>query len=90
MAALAAEKERTQQEPVAITMTPEEWATVLHWLEYGGGYHNAKQWEWRVNCQDKHLAARMVAEHETTEAEAKRVYKIIEDVLHPAPPPKNE
>ena len=85
---MAAEKERTPQEPVAVALTPEEWRTVLHWLQYGADYHNAKKWEWRANCQDKRMAAQIVAEHETAEAEAKRVHKVIEDTLHPTPTPK--
>ena len=85
-----AEKERTQQKTVAVTLTLEEWETVLHWLDYGGGYHNAKKWEWQAYCKDKRLAAEIVAEHQAAEAKVKRLRKFIEDTLHPAPPPETE
>lgn len=84
---MAAEKPYNPQEPVAVTLTPEEWTTVQHWLQYGADYHNAKKWEWLANCQDKRMAAKMVAEHETAEAKARHLHKIIEDTLHPATPP---
>ena len=83
-------KQYNPAEPVAVTLTPEEWETVLHWLDYGASYNNAKQWEWRASCKDKRMAAEIVAEHEAAEAKARNLHKIIEGVLHPAPPPETE
>ncbi len=77
-------------EPVAITLTVAEWDTVLHWLQYGGDYHAAKKWECLCNIKDKATAGRQAAEHEKAAAEAERLYKIIEGVLYPAPPPETE
>lgn len=71
---------------LSITMSLEEWETVLHWLDYGASYNNAKRWEWRANCKDKRLAAKIVAEHEAAEAKARHLHKTIEAVLYPAPP----
>lgn len=87
---MAAEKEHNRQEPVAVTLTREEWATVLHWLDYGACYNNAKKWEWRANCKDKRLANQIVAEHEAAEAKARHLHKFIEETLYPPPKPETE
>lgn len=71
---------------MAVALTLEEWDTVLHWLDYGASYNNAKKCEWRANCVDKRLADQIVAEHEAAEAKARNLHKTIEAVLYPAPP----
>ena len=73
-------------EPVAITLTMEQWQTVQHWLQYGADYHNCKKAEALANCKDHRMAAQLVAEHETVAAQAETVWKIIEATLCPAPP----
>lgn len=75
-------------EPVAITLTMEEWQTVLHWLEEGTGHHMCKRAEVLANCKDHRIAAKLVAAHETAAAEAENVRKIIEATLYPAPSPE--
>lgn len=84
------EKEHNPQEPVAVALTLEEWRTVLHWLQYGADYHNAKMHEWLAVCHDKKMGAAQAARHKKEEAQAEAVRKIIEGVLYPAPPPKTE
>lgn len=83
---MAAEKIYNPAEPVTITLPLEQWQTVLHWLQYGAEYHNAKIHECLANCKDGRLAAKWAAVHEKAEANAKTVYKIIEAAVYPAPP----
>lgn len=79
-----------QRERVAVALTLEEWQTVLHWLTYGADYHDAKKWECLGNIKDQATAGRQAAEHEKAGAETARLYKIIEGVLIPSPPPETE
>lgn len=75
------------QEAVTITLTVEEWDTVLHWLKYGADYHHAKTQEWLANCQDKKMAGEIAAGHKRDGTQAENLAKIIEAALYPAPPP---
>ena len=83
-------KQYNPAEPVAVTLTAEQWLTVQHWLDYGRCYHDAKKWECLCNIKDKATAGRQAAEHEKAGAEAERLYKSSEGVLYPAPPPETE
>ncbi len=83
---MAAEKAYNPAEPVTITLPLEEWQTVLHWLQYGKDYHNAKRHEWLANCKDGRLAAEYAAVHEKAEAHAETLYKIIDAAIYPAAP----
>lgn len=73
------------QEPVAVTLTREQWHTVTGWLKYGADYHHAKMTETLANCQDQKTAGRIARGHELSMQQAESVRKIIEGVLHPAP-----
>lgn len=53
-----------QQGGIAVALTPEQWQTVLHWLQYGADYHDAKRHEWLAGCHDKKMGAEKAAEHE--------------------------
>ena len=75
------EKTYNPAEPVTITLSMEQWQTVLHWLQYGADYHNAKRQESLANCKDGHLAAKWAAIHEKAEASAKEVCKIIDQAI---------
>lgn len=66
---------------VAITLTREEWDTVLGWLEFGTDYHMAKRAEWLAVCNDPKLGAKYAAEHEKAAAEAETLRKIIEAAI---------
>lgn len=79
------EKTYNPAEPVTITLPLEQWQTVLHWLQYGADYHNAKRHECLANSKDGRLAAEHAAVHEKAETRAKAVYKIIEAAIYPAP-----
>lgn len=79
---MACEKAFSPQEPVTITLTREQWQTVLYWLTYGSGYSRAKMAEWIANCADKKMAAENAALHEKTAIEAEMLYKIIETELY--------
>jgi hypothetical protein len=87
---MAPEKEHNPQEPVAITLTMEQWDDVLHWLTYGGDYHRAKMQEWLHNCVDKKMARTKAAEHQKAAAVADNLRKIIEETLRPTPKPETE
>jgi len=87
---MASEKTYNPQEPVAVTLTREEWQGVLHWLQYGVDYHSCKKYEWLANCADKRMAGEKAAEHEKAAAEAELLCKIIQATLHPAPPKETE
>ena len=87
---MACEKAPTQQQGIAVTMTVADWRAVQQWLQYGSDYHAAKGVEWMVNCQDKRVAAGIVAEHEAAAAEAERLYKIIEETIMPPKTPETE
>lgn len=87
---MAAEKEYNPQEPVAITLTMEQWDTVLHWLTYGADYHDAKMHEWLASCQDAKTARTKAAEHQKAAAVADNLRKFIEETLRPAPKPETE
>ena len=82
---MAAEKTTTPAEPVTITMPLAQWLDVLHWLQYGKDYHNAKRHEWLAVCNDKRMAAAKAAEHETAAAQADTLRKIIEAQIYPPP-----
>lgn len=84
------EKEYNPQEPVAITLTMEQWQIMLAWLQYGTDYHRCKMHEWLANCSDKRAGSAKAREHEIAAAEAEQLYKLIEGVLIPAPPPETE
>lgn len=79
-------KQYNPAEPLAITLTMEQWQTVRHWLQYGADYHMCKKAEVLANCKDHHMAAQLVAGHETAAAQAETVCKIIEATIYPAPP----
>ena len=74
-------KAYSPEEPVTITLTMEQWDTVLGWLEYGTDYHTAKKYEWLAVCNDKHMAAQQAAQHEKAAAEAETLRKIIEQTI---------
>ena len=78
---MAAEKTYNPAEPVAITLTMEQWQTVRHWLQYCADYHKCKKAEVLANCKDHHTAAQLVAGHETAAAQAETVCKIIETAI---------
>ena len=86
---MTAEKLRATAVTATITLTMDQWQTVLHWLQYGADYHHAKMHEWRANCHDKQMGAAKAAQHEKEAAEAAALHKIIEETLYP-PPPKAE
>ena len=73
------------QEPVAVTMTREQWNTVMEHLKSGADYHHAKMTETLANCQDQKTAGRIAREHELAMEYAENLRKNIEGVLHPAP-----
>ena len=83
-------KQYNPQEPAAVALTLEEWATVLHWLQYGADYHNAKMYEWLNVCHDKQMRAAKAARHEKESKEATALYKFIEETLYPPPKPETE
>ena len=78
---MACEKAHTQAELITITLSLEEWQTVLHWLQYGADYHHAKIHEWLANCHDKQMGAAIAAQHEKEAAEAAALHKIIEQAI---------
>ena len=80
------EKLYNPQEPVAGTLTKEQWHTVRRWLEYGAGHHHCKMLETLANCQDKKMAGRIAREHELAMQNADNVRKIVEGILYPTPP----
>lgn len=78
------------QEPVAGTLTREQWHTVHGWLQYGAGYHHDKMLETLTNCQDQRTAGRIAREHELAMQHAESVRKIVEGILYPLPAPIEE
>lgn len=78
-------KTHDPQAPVAITLPWEDMDTVLHWIQYGAAYHNAKKQEWLANCADKEMGGRMARQHELQAADADRLAKIIEAAMIPNP-----
>lgn len=78
-----------QEKQEAVALTPEEWSTVLHWLQYGADYHDAKKHEWLAVCHDKEMGAAKAAQHEKESKEVAALHKIIKETLYP-PPPKPE
>lgn len=73
-----------------ITLSMEEWQTVLHWLQYGADYHDAKKWEWLAVCHDKQMGAAHAARHEKESKEAAALHKFIEETLYPPPKPETK
>lgn len=70
-----------QKGGIAVALTPEQWQTVLHWLQYGADYHNAKMHEWLAVCNDKEMGAAKAAQHEKEAAEAAALHKIIAQAI---------
>lgn len=68
-------------EPVAITLPLEQWQIVLHWLQYGADYHDAKMHEWLAVCHNKEMGASKAAQHEKESKEAATLHKIIEAAI---------
>ena len=87
---MLSEKERNPQEPAAVALTPEQWQTVLHWLQYGADYHHAKMHEWMASCHDKQMRAEQAAQHEIASKRAAALHKFIEETLYPPPKPETE
>lgn len=75
------DKTHDPQELAAITLTLEEWRTVLHWLQYGADYHDAKKQEWLSVCHNKEMGAAKAAQHEKESKEAAALHKIIEAAI---------
>lgn len=76
-------KKYNPQEPLAITLTMEQWGTVQHWLDYGACYHHAKMTECLGgNIKDKKMAGEMAAGHERAMRQAESLAKIIEVATH--------
>jgi hypothetical protein len=84
------EKMYNPAEPATITLPMEQWQTVLHWLQCGADYHNAKMHEWLAVCHDKEMGAKIAAEHERAGAMAQALRKSIEEMLWPSPKPETE
>lgn len=78
------------QEQITITMTREQWDTVLHWLQYGANYHHAKMTEWLCVCVDRRMAEQIAGQHRQQMERAEMLYKIMDAVLHPQPAPETE
>lgn len=78
------------QEPVAVTLTREEWGTVLHCIQASADFHRCKKAETLANMKGSQMSAHMMTEHERAAAERERLYNAIEGVLIPAPPPETE
>lgn len=75
---------------ITITLSWEQWDTVLHWLQYGADYHDAKKHEWLCNCVDKRMAGQKASEHDKAAAEAAALHKLIEQTIFPPQTPKTE
>lgn len=84
------EKVYNPQEPVAITLTKEQWGKVLNCITNDMDYHKAKRWECIANIKSEELAAEWAAIHEKEAAKAESLIKTIEGFLYPAPEPETE
>ena len=87
---MEAEKEYSPQEKIIITMTREQWDTVLQWLEYGADYHHAKMTECLYVCADKRMAREIAGNHQRSMERAESLCKIVEAVLYPQPATETE
>lgn len=84
------EKEYNPQEPVAVTLTREQWqmvqSSVLHCADT---YHNRAYW-WATCCDDKKEGRTNAAQYKQAAERAEAILEIIQDTLNPAPPKETE
>lgn len=71
-------KEWDPLEPVAVTMTREEWQSVIAWLSYGADWNHARMTWWRDCCYDRRMGAETAAKYEAEMRKAESLCKIIE------------
>ena len=77
------------KEPVAITLTREQWYNVLHALEDMRCGYLAKMWTYMA-YENERLGKAVAAEYEHSAALMKSLHDTIEDVLIPPPEPETE
>lgn len=84
------EQLHVMQEPVAGTLTREQWHTVMECLKFSADYHHAKMTETLANCENQKTAGRIAREHQLTMEHAENLRKIVEGILYPTPQPETE
>lgn len=78
---MATEKQYDPQEPLAITLTMDQWQMVqLSLREYAGAANASMVW-WRDFCADKRLGATTAANYEKAANEAEAVRAQIEATI---------
>ena len=69
------------QEPVAVTLTREQWESVKAWLTYGADWHACRMIWWRDCCDDRQVGVQKAKEYEAAMLQAQNLHKIIEETL---------
>lgn len=72
-------KEWRPQEPVAVTLTREEWQGVVGWIQLCADWNACRMLWWRDCCNDKKMGAETAARYEASMKNAERLCKIIEE-----------
>lgn len=75
-------KEWNPQELVAVTMTREQWAGIVGWIQYGIDWHKCRAVWWRDCCDDKRMGAEIAAKHATSVKTGETMLQIIEEATY--------
>lgn len=80
------EKLYDPQEPVAITMTREQWNMVRSAAQYIADVAHGNATWWRLCCADRKMGGETAIRYEEQAAAAENVVRIIEETLCPKLP----
>lgn len=75
-------KEWNPAEPVAVTMTRQQWLGISNWIQYCIDWHRCRLVWWRDCCADKKMGAEIAAEHEAAIKACENALQIIEEATH--------
>ena len=76
------DKKSTGQNEISLTLTREQWHTILHWLKYGADYNRANMTWWQTCCADKRTGMETAAMYERDMQQATAVCAIIDDAIN--------
>lgn len=78
---MAVVKAYDPEEPVSVTMSRRQWATVLLWLTYGADYNKGQAIMWADYCCDKKESSENAAKFKNQAILVESICKIIDESL---------
>lgn len=75
------------EDPATITLTREQWCTILNAIKNEADQHYASMTQWLANCADKVMGSETARRYELAYKRLDELYAFIEKALAPPPTP---